>query len=81
MDRLDLVKSIMNLSSTRSVWELQALLHYTHPFKAIDLRDNVVALLGLAGETETRDNWPTALAPNYARATRDVHMDVTPYCI
>jgi hypothetical protein len=81
MHRLNLVKSILDLSSTRDVWELQALLHCTRPFKATDPRDKVFALLGLAGETETPDNWPTALAPNYARTTRDVYMEVTRYCI
>lgn len=81
MDRMNLVKSISDLSSTRDVWELQALLHSTRPFKATDPRDKVFALLGLAGETEAPDNWPTALAPNYARSTRDVYMEVTRYCI
>lgn len=80
-DRMKLINSIFELSSTRDVWELQSLLHSTRSFQATDPRDKVFALFGLSGESRTPDSWPKALLPNYGRSTRDVYTEVTLYCI
>ncbi|OCK82445.1 HET-domain-containing protein [Lepidopterella palustris CBS 459.81] len=80
--RLQLIQNVFKLSSSSlHRWELPALLEATRPFRATDSRDKVFSVLGLAGETEKPDQWPSALAPNYARPVGDVYRDVTIYCI
>ncbi|ORY09321.1 heterokaryon incompatibility protein-domain-containing protein, partial [Clohesyomyces aquaticus] len=81
IDRMKFIHGISNLSFTQDLWELPALLHFTRPFQATDSKDKVFALLGLAGETVSPDEWPMELAPDYGRSLRDVYMDVTKYSI
>jgi hypothetical protein len=62
-------------------WDLQALLHLTHWFRATDPRDRIFALLGLCRQTRDPAHWPSALNPDYSKPLPDLFAQVTRYCM
>jgi hypothetical protein len=65
-------QTLIDLSFSSNTWSLEALLQRTRRFEASDPRDFIYGLTAIAHETSDPSTWPTALLPDYDRATTEV---------
>lgn len=67
--------------SDRAPQDLQALFYLTRSVRATDPRDRIFALLGLAQETNSSDQWPVELIPDYGKPVSELYVEVARYCL